>query len=186
MASPDIRALYLVFVSGPIASGKTTLAETIARERFSNGYYPIHLEVSTYIKQLVKADSSAQELTRDVLQSTKGLGVRAAELIIDRILQERIPITDGIAKSTPLCAIISGAREREVVETVEKALENKAQDIAHIWVTATPDSLYKRWMKRQGFSTEDDTLQDRFEQMLKRDEDLGLAELRRYFQSNFR
>lgn len=166
------RPVNIIFVSGPICSGKTTLAEQIAAARFNKETYVIHLEVSAFVKRHLKTTD------RDSLQASKGLGETIAQQLVERIEQEQIPIDHNHISASKLCVIISGAREMSIVEGIEKHFEGS--DIQHIWATASTNVLYRRWCARDKHPYTEETLST-FQTALQKDYELGLTELRAYF-----
>lgn len=171
------RDLSIIFIAGPIASGKTTLMEAMATEYFARGHYVLMIEVSSYIKKLLKSTDRA------VLQNSAGLGAEAAGQIVEKINREMHPTDfsqrDAQGKLQPLAVIISGPRELQVVDVIMDAFKGDG-DRAFLWTSATRSTLYSRWLQRKGVEHTPELRAD-FEAELERDNALGLTSVRSYF-----
>lgn len=171
------RKLSITFIAGPIASGKSTLMEAMAKEYFLRGYYVLTIEVSSFIKKLLKSTDRA------VLQNSAGLGAQAAEQIIEKIERELQPTEfsprDVQGKLLPLAVLVSGPRELQVVDMIMEAFKGEG-DRVFLWTSATRSTLYSRWLQRKGVKHTPELRAD-FEAELDRDNALGLTSVRSYF-----
>lgn len=167
------RDLTLIFVSGPICSGKTTIAEQLCAANFGKDTYPVHYEVSSFVKKHLKT------FDREQLQNSRGVGEVVAHQIVENIQQAIMPPDRSILHpATRTIAVVSGARELEVIKIIEAAFPSAEKQ--YLWVSAPYEVLYKRWSTRARVGDGVPHSKE-FSQLLSADNLLGLNDIAQYF-----
>ena len=140
----------ITFVSSKLCSGKSTLARGYMKT-IEPFYSTVeYIEISDIVRKAMKSDN------REELQK----GAHLDALIVDCIA------------SAALCndhVVVSGARQVSIIESFPKA--------THIWMEVPEDVRYERY---QSSVKDADLSEEGFANANKRDEDLGINQVRNY------
>ena len=140
----------ITFVSSKLCSGKSTLAKGYMKT-IEPFYSTVeYIEISDIVRKAMKSDN------REELQK----GAHLDALIVDCIA------------SAALCndhVVVSGARQVSIIESFPKA--------THIWMEVPEDVRYERY---QSSVKDADLSEEGFANANKRDEDLGINQVRNY------
>lgn len=143
----------IILVCGPICSGKTTWCNSQIRENIDS-----YLKVSEVVRKVSNAS------TRVELQGTKHFDIEIADLLIEAIYK---------ASSTSQIIYVDGIRQTSILQRVLQEFE---KSVEIVWLEEPFETRKSRYQARA--DARDAHIS--FEKVEKRDNELGLSELKQY------